>query len=570
MNRREFLKNVGASGMAAVAPISLSSKANAEDLVPIGKYFVFAHLSGGWEPTTFCNPKGNDLRSAVGTALGIDPASIRNPGSPVNRYPASAIRSAVDIYVGEETISSEIIYAPYLGTFNRTGPNGELDDGAANEGLTSRHIQKILSGDYDEANSVLTAEGDDTFDWRVSKTAAQIQVNAALILESIQNNNASSLTIDLNDITDQLVDRNLDNSISGGLPSANFFVFDAFFCLYADQMRVLNGVDNRTNSHSTGTQYADTGSMAMGYPDFSALYASVHGADRPLAWMTDGSGNDESAGLVARSSAADANIFDILADPSRDRNVDPNQHMTGPFRAFLDQANDARARLQQESENLPIRRQYQDQLYLVRAQGSQFTDTANVINNPPVGSLAETLMNDANDSRRGNGTQRHMRVGVAGFSTGMASSMQVGFGGFDTHGDHDNNHYPRIRRALVDLHFLFRALDAYGIQDQTTVIVGSDFGRTPWYNDGDGKDHWAVTSYLFFGNGVAGGTSVNATNGLVEAKHVDVTNLQPVDSSGVLMTATHVHRELRKFAGIQNHTFSLEFPVDAEDMPILG
>ncbi|MEJ2042532.1 MAG: DUF1501 domain-containing protein [Reinekea sp.] len=565
MNRREFLKNVGASGMVLVAPTTLSSKASAAELAPVGKYFVYAHLGGGWEPTTFCNPKGNQLRGNVGANLGIDAGSVRNAGSPVNRYPASAIRKAADIYTGSASISSEMAYAPYLGTFNRSGPNGELDDGAANEGLTTRHIQKILSGDYDAGSETLTAESDATFDWKVSKTAAEIQANAKRILESMASNGNSSMTVDLNDITSELTDRNLDNAVSGGNPSGNYFVYDAFVCLYADLMRVLNGVDNRTNSHSTGTQYADTGSMAMGYPDFSALYSAVKGADRPLAWMTDGSGNNESAGLVARSSAADADIFDILADPTRDRDADLNQHMTSSFRPFLDRANAARERLQAQQENLPLRRQYQDQLYLVRAQGSQFTDTANVINQPEPGTLAEEVLKAANS-----GTQRHMRVGAAGFSTGMASSMQVGFGGFDTHGDHDNNHYPRIRRVLVDLHFLFRALEAYGVLNQTTIVVGSDFGRTPWYNDGDGKDHWAVTSYLLFGNGVSGGTSVQATNGLVEARNVNTSNLQAVSSGGTLMTASHLHLALRKFAGIQNHEYSLEFPIDAEDMPMLG
>ena len=565
MKRRDFLKNVGASGMALVAPVGLSSKAAAAELVPVGQYFVFVHLAGGWEPTTFCNPMSNKMRSTVGNELGVDPGSVRNAGSPVNRYPASSVRRARDVYAGTASIAEDMSYAPYLGTFNQTDADGNRDDGAANQGLTTRHIQKILSGDFDEANNTLTAEADGLFNWLVSKSAEQIQANARRILESINANGNSTVTVNLNDISAQLVDRNLDNGIAAGSASGSFFAYDAFVCLYADQLRILNGVDNRTNSHSTGTQYADTGSMAMGYPDFSALYAAVHGPDRPLAWMTDGSGNDQSAGLVARSSAADANIFDILADPTRDKDPDPAQHMTSPFRSFLDQANSARESLQAQNETLPIRRQYQDQLYLVRAQGSQFNETANVINSPEPGTKAEEVLNAAN-----NGTQRHMRVGAAGFSTGMASSMQVGFGGFDTHGNHDQNHYPRIRRALVDLHFLFRALDAYGVKEQTTVVVGSDFGRTPWYNDGDGKDHWAVTSYMLMGNGVAGGTAINATNALVEAKNVNPSDLQPVASGGVRMTASHLHREMRKLAGIHNHPFALEFPVEAEDIPMFG
>jgi uncharacterized protein (DUF1501 family) len=304
--------------------------------------------------------------------------------------------------------------------------------------------------------------------------------------------------------------------------------------------------------------YADTGSMAMGYPDFSALYAAVHGPDRPLAWMTDGSGNDEAAALVARSESSNATFFQIVGDPTNG--------MTAEFSKYLDNAQERRKVMQAQKENLPLRRQYQDQLYLVREQGVEFAGVAGEIVTPEPGTPAAEVAAASNSNRR-----NHMRIGAAGFASGMASSMQVGFGGFDTHGNHDNNHFPRIRTVLVDLHFLFRALEAYNVDTQTTVIVGSDFGRTPWYNDGNGKDHWAVTSYMFMGNGVTGGTQVNATNGLVEAKEVDANlNVLAENQSGYRMTAAHVHRKLRDFAGIQNNPLALEFPIEADDLPILG
>ncbi|MDX1342666.1 MAG: DUF1501 domain-containing protein [Reinekea sp.] len=555
MNRREFLKNVGASGMVAVAPIALASKASAAtDLVPVGKYFVFAHLGGGWEPTTFCNPQGNKLRSTVGQELGMDNGQVRNAGSIVNKYPASAIRRAIDVYAGSASVSADMKYAPYLGTFNRTGAGGVNDDGNANEGLTTIHIQQILSGDI--AGGVLTAASSAGFVWKTTKTPAQIEANARAIIEGTVQN------VQLNGIETELVDRDL--ALNGTQMTADLFVYDAFVCLHADQLRVLNGVDNRTNSHSTGTQYADTGSMAMGYPDFSALYAALQGADRPLAWMTDGSGNDSTANLVARSSASDANVFDILADPKRNTSGAPGGNpMTDSIQSYLNEATYRRNALQKQKERLPLRQQFQDQLYLVRDQGSEFTSVANDINNPPVGPKLD-IKNAANTGRK-----RHIRIGAAGFETGMASSMQIGFGTFDTHGNHDQTHFNSIRAVLYDLHFLFRALEAHGVKDQTTVIVGSDFGRTPWYNDGDGKDHWAVTSYMLMGNGVAGGTSVNATNGLVEALNVDG-SMQPVSAGGIRMTASHIHRELRKFAGIDNNPITLQFPVEAEDMNILG
>lgn len=544
MNRREFMKTVSASGMVLVSPVTLTGRAQAADLTPVGQYFVFAHLGGGWEPTTFCNPKGNEIRG------NINP-NARNAGSPVNRYPASSIRKAADVYAGTADISEDMTYAPYLGTFNQEGADGIRDDGSANQGLTMQHIRQILSGTI-SGNTLIASS---STAWLEDAAAIEnVRNNAKAILEE----KVTRVDIVTAGIRGDLVDRDL--AINGdNTMNSNLFMYDAFVCLHADNLRVLNGVDNRTNSHSTGTTYADTGTMAMGYPDFSALYAAVQGAERPMAWMTDGGGNSQSAGLVASSGASSANIFNIIADPT--------DGDTNAIDSYLNAARDQRKALQKENENLPLRRQFQDQLYLVREQGVEFSAAAAELDNPPAGTPAAAVKADSNSGRR-----NHMRYAVAGFATGMASSMQVGFGGFDTHGDHDNRHYFRIRDVLRDLHFLFRALEAYNIQDQTTVIVGSDFGRTPWYNDGNGKDHWAVTSYMLMGNHVKGGTQINATNALVEARDVryDSGELTPVDGTSTRMTASHIHHALRKKAGIATHPFALQFPIEAEDIPIFG
>lgn len=543
MNRRDFIKTVGCSGMAFVAPMTLSTKTNASNLAPVGHYFVFAHLEGGWDPTSFCDPKGNALRSTID----ID---ARNSGSSVNQFPASAIRSAADIYSGTATISAEMKYAPYLGTFNSTDGNGDVDDGAANNGITMAHVRRILAGTTSGVapDMVLTASAADVAWSSANKSTAA--ANAAALL------NGEIATVALNGIQNDLVDRDLTVNLSAATMPAELFVYDAFFCLHADFMRVVNGIDNRTISHSTGTMYADTGSLSMGYPDFSALYAATQGAERPLAWMSDGGGHSEAAGLVARSQASEAEKFGIVADPTAG--------MTATFSTHLEKAQALREDLQAEKETLPLRQVYQDQLYLVRRQGVEFASTAAELANP---TTAETiaLKDDATSSRR-----EHMRIGAAGFESGMASSMHVSFGGFDTHNNHDSIHFGKISDVLIDLHFLLRSLETYGVKEQTTLVIGSDFGRTPWYNDGDGKDHWVVSSYLLMGKSVAKGTAVNVTNGLLEASDVDATTMAKVDSGGVRMTAAHLHKQLRGVAGIANDPLSLQFPIDAEDVAIFG
>ena len=56
MNRRNFCKGLLAAGTSAGFRLPL---ANAADYR--GKLFVFVQADGGWDPTSFCDPKTNTL-----------------------------------------------------------------------------------------------------------------------------------------------------------------------------------------------------------------------------------------------------------------------------------------------------------------------------------------------------------------------------------------------------------------------------------------------------------------------------------------------------------------------------
>lgn len=543
MKRRDFIKTLSATGMAVCSPMVMTQRAYAES-VPVNRYFVFLHLGGGWDPTSLCDPKGNRLRGSIDS-------DAREGASPVNRYSEGAIRRAIDVAL-EAGIDAEMYYAPYLGTFNAA------DQGMDNTGLSIEMIQRMLSGTV--AGDVLTANTDAGFSWATEKanSASVIRNNAAAILEG---------TVDTVDFSTLVADSSpgLFNGLTRNntTMNADLFVYDAFYCLYSQHVRILNGVDNRTNGHDTGTRFADTGSMDASYPDFSALYAAAKGAEMPLAYITDGGGNNETAGLVARSSASDVGVFNALANPE-------GNYLQNGLDSLVAQAKDQRRQILEEKETLPRRVRLKSQLYMVRDEGVAFSGVAAQLASPPEGTPQRAL-----DDRARNNRQRQMRIGAAAMDAGMASSMQIGFGGFDTHNNHDNSHFPRIRDVLIDLHYLWQAMDVYSITDKTTVILGSDFGRTPWFNGGNGKDHWAVTSYVLLGRDVAGGTVVNATDALVGPRNVQLEGgrLVPTasNSSGIRMTPAHLHRQLRIAGNIQNHAFSQSFPIEVDaDLPILG
>jgi uncharacterized protein (DUF1501 family) len=110
--------------------------------------------------------------------------------------------------------------------------------------------------------------------------------------------------------------------------------------------------------------------------------------------------------------------------------------------------------------------------------------------------------------------------------------------------------------------YLWDTAEDLGIADRLTVLVASDFGRTPWYNEGNGKDHWPVGSALLMKYGASWGDRViGLTDEGDDALAIDPVTLAQ-SSGGVVLTPSHVHTALRKIAGIDQHATARKYPFD--------
>jgi hypothetical protein len=89
-----------------------------------------------------------------------------------------------------------------------------------------------------------------------------------------------------------------------------------------------------------------------------------------------------------------------------------------------------------------------------------------------------------------------------------------GGGEFDSHG----RIYHHMRERLLPpadqgLAALVADLGDRGLQDDTLLVVFSEFGRTPTINKDAGRDHWPYAqSILLAGAGISGGTVYGATD----------------------------------------------------------
>ena len=86
---------------------------------------------------------------------------------------------------------------------------------------------------------------------------------------------------------------------------------------------------------------------------------------------------------------------------------------------------------------------------------------------------------------------------------------------WDAHEDLDKNHAANCKAVDKPIGALLTDLQARGLLDSTLVVWTAEFGRTPWGESGNGRDHnpWGYTQWLA-GGGIKAGTTYGATDEL--------------------------------------------------------
>ncbi|WP_369600809.1 DUF1501 domain-containing protein [Hahella sp. SMD15-11] len=334
-------------------------------------------------------------------------------------------------------------------------------------------------------------------------------------------------------------------------------VFDDFFSTLGPNLLVVNGIDTQTNSHTIGTRTVWSGSNNMGQPAFAAMVAAASGGDLPMPFVTNG-GYDHTDGLVGASRVSGSGQFTRLAYPNRyNPGRDNDLYLPGELYALVEEARQDRLRALQQREPLPQRRRLVSELFGAR-----------------VGDNSLERIVDKLPSRISGGIKGQAEMAAASFAAGLAVSANLVTGGFDTHGNHDNNHYRSLSTLLDGLMHLWSELERQGVADRTTVLVGSDFGRTPYYNGGNGKDHWNVTSMMAFGAGISGNRVIGGTSAdfrALRVKNTSTLELEPdPKGDGLTLTTAHIHKSLRRAAGLEGTELDRKYPIGVEQLALFG
>jgi uncharacterized protein (DUF1501 family) len=354
-------------------------------------------------------------------------------------------------------------------------------------------------------------------------------------------------------------------TISGSpIQYAPFAHNERFFAQHHNDMLVGNGIDAQTNAHQAGRRHNWSGRLAEGYPSFAALVAAIKAPELPLAYISNGSYNQ----------TADLLTYTLMQDPSAlNKLVYQDQFLD------FDPETDDLARFYHRKNTRDIIAQYQQQrLDRLQAQTSlasrleksisQFASAKN--GQPLLDRLAANIPTAVVDNFESDGEWnpllRQAQIALAAYKSGLCVSCDLVSWGFDTHANHDVDQGTAMRRLQNGIEFLWAEAERQGIAHKLKVLVSSDFGRTPEYNDGQGKDHWPIGSAVVmqknasWANRVIGSTSADHA-----ALAIDPLSFQ-ANAGGIVLQPKDIQQSMRKLAGIDQHPLSLQFPLGAEDM----
>ncbi len=338
-----------------------------------------------------------------------------------------------------------------------------------------------------------------------------------------------------------------------------------FFDKYHQDMLVINGVDAQTNAHTVGITRNWSGRGAFGLPTLTALFAARNARDLPLSYVNYG-GFAETARLIRYSRMDNTDALLGLLDPNR-MVLDRGRQWRA--QAELDLVNRYQQAAQEQALNsqtlTPLQRENLS-AYMESRNGQEDLKRLEAVLPP-----AEQIEPDANVGAQLVNLRRQIQLTLLTFKAGIGAASDLFMPGFDTHEEHDGRHEPLLAHLAESVDFLWEYANQLGIAERITLVIASDFGRTPLYNSENGKDHWPIGSMIVMEQGARWGNRVvGLTDGGHNALRINPQTLKE-DRDGILVFPEHVHQALRMHLGLAGYSARQGFTFNnVEDLDLFN
>jgi hypothetical protein len=324
---------------------------------------------------------------------------------------------------------------------------------------------------------------------------------------------------------------------------------EEFFGEFGNDLLVLNGLDYSVNNHAPGARYMATGKLdSMAYPTFAALVAACKGPTCPLSFLTFG--NYSATGNIVAMSRVP-----YLPSLQRIANADSIEgNIKSPYHDDF-----ALSRIEQALREQDVARV--SEVRLPRQERAESMLYAAQVNSKAMERITPFIPSSIPKERLAQQTE----IALASFKAGVCVSANLTIGQFDSHANNDTDQMKLIPEFLEGIAYLMRRAEELKIREKLVVVVQSEMGRTPTYNNGNGKDHWSIGSIMFLGAGIRGNRVIGATDEKQFHVPLNSQTLACDKDNGIRVRPEHIHEALREFAGIVDHPFSKKFPLGVPD-----
>jgi len=320
---------------------------------------------------------------------------------------------------------------------------------------------------------------------------------------------------------------------------------DTVYKNHRNRILVLNGVNMLSGSHSQGQYYFTNGQNFPAFPTLCALHAAPYNGKTAVPYYSSGNIISSTGGEVSKVSISSASALDKLVESSNTQPSAIQKMMYTKRQELLDHLG------------------YDPESPSAAETWRQFSEseagTANIVaikNKMPANPSSGKLFNP--------------EMVAALLASGECASAGFACGeNFDTHHDNDIGQSSKANSLFQQINYLWAELERHGIADKTTVMIGSEMGRTPWYNGNNGKDHWATGSVIIMADGI-GNRMIGDSGRDLRPGKVNVDTLEP-DENGIEITIQHIHRALRDRLGLQVGTaLNSKYPMPVESLSLFG
>lgn len=373
---------------------------------------------------------------------------------------------------------------------------------------------------------------------RADEDAGRTTSNKSVIMVYLTGGLAHQDTFDLKPNAPKEI-RGEFNPISTSVPGINIGELLPKTAAVADKLAIIRSIVGLRDEHSSFqnvTGYTMRETQRIGRPSFGSLISRIQGSTDPVTpsfvdlfpTMKHTPYNSPTAGALGSSHQAVKVDGEQLASMKL-RYVD--QSRFGDRRRLLKAVDDARRSLADTS---------------VEEMDSSYQRAFDVLTSSKLVTALDVEREDPKlRERYGKGSAKHLGDGAPMWNDQLLAARRlveagvrcvtVAYGFWDTHGN--NFGWLRERLPLFDqgISALVEDIYARGLDEDVTVVVWGEFGRTPKINEKAGRDHWArVNGALMSGGGMRTGQVIGSTD-----KIADSALDRPVHYRDVLATVYH-------------------------------